>query len=514
MNVFKRIYQAVRHPESFWAKPTRRQIGPTYKRFASAQLSLLTADWATSPMHIQQILRRDLRMLKARGRQEAMDNGYAKQFMRIVRNNVSGPNGVTVQSRVQALTSQGLDQDANKAINKAWLDWCKHHCDISGCQSFVQIQGLFLNQHSTEGEFIAIEHWNVGKYGYQLEIIDPEQLDPHHFGTTANGNQIRFGIEFTPQGKPVNYYFRTLDAMGGYQGRDHRIVPASRVIHAFLCEWPGQDRGIPWLSVGLLRMKMVNGYEDAAVTAARVGAQQLGWIKSADGEGYVGDDLIEESDGSQTVVMESEPGSLGQLSGDQEIVKWDPNYPHEQFPQFMKRTLMGIASSLGVPYESLANDREGVNYSSLRSAALEAQDFWIELQNYMIEKLVSRVRRNWMTAAYLKQVITLQFGNKPVALGFTSEGKANGKTVDDYQQVRFQGRRWRWVDPEKDMNANEKAVAGRFTSVSAVIIEQGRDPDEVFQEIADEHQKFKALGITPEQAMTVIQEPAQVVEDE
>jgi len=52
-------------------------------------------------------------------------------------------------------------------------------------------------------------------------------------------------------------------------------VPASDVFHLFVPERAEQLRGYTWLHAVLMRAQMLQGYEEAALVAARVGATRL-----------------------------------------------------------------------------------------------------------------------------------------------------------------------------------------------------------------------------------------------
>ena len=52
-----------------------------------------------------------------------------------------------------------------------------------------------------------------------------------------------------------------------------------------------------------------------------------------------------------------------------------------------------------------------------------------------------------------------------------------------------------WVDPVKDVNSATISVQNGFRSRSDVIREQGRDPDEVWEEIQKENDTLRAKGI-------------------
>jgi len=70
------------------------------------------------------------------------------------------------------------------------------------------------------------------------------------------------------------------------------------------------------------------------------------------------------------------------------------------------------------------------------------------------------------------------------------------RPLEDYIPCIYQPRRWDWVDPSKDMTAYEKEHGLKAISISEIIRKRGRDPDEVFNEIARDNEKMAALGLT------------------
>jgi len=63
--------------------------------------------------------------------------------------------------------------------------------------------------------------------------------------------------------------------------------------------------------------------------------------------------------------------------------------------------LRGIASGMGVSYNSLAGDLEGANYSSLRQGALEDRDYWKTLQQWFIDHFMYPIYEAWLECAIL-----------------------------------------------------------------------------------------------------------------
>jgi capsid protein len=62
------------------------------------------------------------------------------------------------------------------------------------------------------------------------------------------------------------------------------------MIHAFLPERAMQTRGAPWMSPVIADLKMLNGYREAELVAARVGASKMGFFTSPTGDGFTPDD--------------------------------------------------------------------------------------------------------------------------------------------------------------------------------------------------------------------------------
>ena len=60
------------------------------------------------------------------------------------------------------------------------------------------------------------------------------------------------------------------------------------MLHVFLPERAHQTRGVPMLATAIGALKMLHGYREAELVAARVAASKMGFITSPDGDGYTG----------------------------------------------------------------------------------------------------------------------------------------------------------------------------------------------------------------------------------
>jgi lambda family phage portal protein len=413
-------------------------------------------------------------------------NPYGKRFISTVKANVVGPHGVNIQAR-SLMRDGALDTLANDAIEKAFNEWATRHCDYNGKLTFVDMQNLAISNAGQDGEFL-FRKFSTGPHGFQLQVIDPELLNVEKNETTRGG-EIRLGVEYDRNGKIIRYHFKKKShpAMGGYDNYQKYTVPAKDIIHGFISEWTDQSRGIPWMAASLERSKHLEKYEEAAIVKARSTAATMAVMRSPAGDdAYEGDEEYSEG----VTLDQYEAGTIKDI-GDREITQLDSDYPHQMYSSFVKAHLQGIASGLGISYHSLSSDLEGVNYSSIRAGVLEDREIFKGLQNWFIRSFIQPVFEEWMTIAYMRQLVRI--GTFPLS-----------KPINEYLNAHYQGRRWAWVDPQKDGAANQLAIDNLTKSRSQIIREQGDDPESIFREIRAEKDMLDRLGLAPvQEAMEV-----------
>lgn len=458
------------------------------RMFDAGETSRLTKSWGTLPLTADDVVRRNQRVLVARSREQAANNDYARAFLRMARQNVVGPRGVQLQAQSKDLDGT-LDQLANDAIEAAWAKWGKRrHCDVTTQQSWRSIQAAALTSAAKDGEFMILKIYgrDAGPWGFALQLLDPQRC-PVDFDQVKlrHGRFIRHGIEFNKHGRPLAYYFTTTEAEDSdysHGGQSYRRITADRLIHGFLPDIVGQKRGLPWMATGLWRAQMLGGFEKAALVNARVSASKGGFFEWEDGYGP-------EADEDDEVYMDAEPGSFQELPAGVRFKEWNPQYPSGEFAPFHKSMLRGIASGWGVAYNNLANDLEGVNFSSIRQGKLDERDHWRDLQEWLIETLIEPVFEAWLPQALLSGKIVVS--GKPL----------KPQHLEKYSDVSWQPRRWEWIDPRADMDAAERSKNNLLASPSQIIRDQGRDPQTVWREVARDIEAMRAAGI-PEQYIT------------
>ena len=435
--------------------------------FKGAAVHRLLADWVARIMSADNEIKRDLRLLRARARELARNDSYAKQYLRMLVVNVIG-RGIGMQSTVRLnIPNQDgtydLDEVTNNHIEDRWRRWSKGPVTVDGKHNLRQLMAIALRAAGRDGECFVRKHFGFegNRFGLALQLIDADMLDETFSRPASRGiNEIRMGIEVDVYGKPLAYHFsdRTTQAFG-VETRPRQRVDASEVLHFYDCDRPNQTRGVTWLHAGMVPLKLLGGYEEAEVVAARVAAQKMGWIVKTNGE---------PGEGAATKPgnFEAAPGIIEELAEGWQFQSWDPQHPVAAFGMFIKTMLRKIATAFGVSYNALANDLENVNYSSMRSGLLIERDQWLTLQLDWVESFLQPIYADWLNMAILVGELQLPSMDHRVYA----------------EAAVWKPRGWQWVDPLRDVTALEAEIALGVSSRTRACAERGL----VYEDILDE----------------------------
>jgi len=429
--------------------------------------------WGKSIVSIDQAIHEDLSKLVARSREQYANNDYVRRFIKLSQTNIVGENGVSVQSIVKDRNGNP-DRAVQRLIETSWADFSQN-VDGNG-SSRAEFEQTIIQACGIDGEVFVVPNISAAhKYGVTFSLVDAS-LCPHNY-YDPNKNIIN-GVEFSDSGSPVAYYFMTSTISGGYRaGQELKRVSAENIWHIYLTEWIGQKRGIPWVATSLGRLKDLGGYEEAAIIAARIGASKMGFFETEGDGQYAGED-----DGKGNLIMDAEPGAFEQLPQGVKISSWNPDYPHQQFGEFVSAHLRGISVGLGVAHHSLTGDMSQVNYTQGRAALLDERDGWKIKQGWLISREVRRMYQAFITYGVDHKRITFN-------------GNQLREQPEFYYPAAYIGRRWQWVDPKRDIDAATQAVALKVKSQSSIIRELGQDPDSVWEEMARDSQTLDDLGL-------------------
>lgn len=460
-----------------YAKPRRNTGG-----YAAADLGRLTASLSSETRFINDTLRYQLRVLRARSRQATQNNPFGRKFVQMVVDNVCGPVPFRLQAKVKFASGE-LDTSANRRIEDGWTAWGrKGVCEITGRWSWSQMQRLLVRILATDGELLLRRYRGpeYGRGGYQLQVIDVDRLDDLKNKALPDGGAIHMGVEVDSMSRPIAYHIlrrkpSQWQSYGAYGRGESDRVSAEEILHLFVPEFADQVRGVPWMYAALLNLVHIGAFEEAAVIAARVGASQMGFIQSPDGTPPPGDGTKDAQGNAQ---ITADPGGFPILPPGYQMAGWNPKYPDAAIEPFLKACLRGVAVGVNVAYHNLSGDMEGVNYSSARIAELDERDSWMSLQSFLSEHLHQDLYDDWLRWQVLNGVLPFDLGR-----------------LDKYRAVYWQARRWAWVDPQKEVDAAVTAIEQKLKSRTRVIAEGGEDIEDVFGEIAEEEKLAEKMKI-------------------
>jgi lambda family phage portal protein len=442
--------------------------------FNGASGSRLTNDWVVSILSPDQEIKSNMRILRARARELSRNNPIAKSYLKLLLANVLGEKGVGYQAQVRNNNDE-LNKPFNKKIETAWREWSKKgNCTVDGKVSFRAVQNLVLKTVATDGEaFVRMVPGFANKYRFALQMIDADQVD-HLFSRfpSKQENEIRLGIEVDVWGKPVAYHVNPKHPsdLGGSLLRER--IPAEYILHLYDPERVNQTRGVTWFHPVMVEMRMLGGYVEAELVAARVGAAKIGFLEYADASAF------EEPNKDAKYQIEANPGVIEQLPPGMKFTQWNPDHPAGAFEMFVKAMLRFVAGALGVSYNALAADLQGVNYSSMRSGLLIERDQWKMTQSMMKEDFLQPIFESWMSMALLSGQLVL-----------------DSRDPSRFMEGKWEARGWQWVDPLKDVQASILSVGAGFNSRDAIIAESGGDVSEIFEQLAEEKEIAESFGL-------------------
>ncbi len=446
------------------------QRTPQRRRFEAARLDRLTADWQATTVSINQELRGDLDRLRARCRQLINNNDYARKFRLMVQSNIVGPGGIRLQARV-ADGPDRPDRLANQAIEAAWGEWSAA-CDVTGRQSLRDLCETLVGQLPSDGEFLVriVRGPQAGnRFGFALQAIDVDRIDTTYTVARAGPqNAVVMGVEIDEFHRPqAVWIFEAHPNDGAASSRQRVRLPIGEVLHVLRVERPEQARGVPWMAPGVLSLHHLGKFSLATLLAAENGANHFGFFQTPDGQSPIG-----AVDGEGENITVTQPGTYDVLPPGVTFQAHESRYPDQVVGPFVKHHLQRIASGWGIAYHSLANDLEGVNFSSIRSGTLEERDRWAADQEWFIATFMEPVFQAWLQWSLMKGLIVMPNGSALPAA-----------KADKFRAHQWQARRWDWVDPKADTEANILKVRAGLMSPQDLSAAMGYDFDDTLAAI-------------------------------
>jgi len=430
----------------------------------------------------------DAQILRDRSRDAVRRSTYAAAACNSWVANVVG-TGISPSPAIE-------DRSQREAFLDLWDRWVDE-ADVEGQSDFYGLQSTAARALFEAGEIFVRFRPRVLDDGFavpvQLQLIESEQVPLWKNETLPSGNTVRMGVEFdanVPDRRVAYWMYRTHPGDYATTGRDNDVVrvPATEVLHIFDPIRKGQVRGVPRLSVGLLTLYELDQFLDAALVKQKIGAGLTGFFTSTGDPSDPAQNAMNPARpngaADQTVGFSAiEPGTFQRLPPGFTVQFAEAPDISTQFETYVKTYLRSASAALDVMYEWMANDYEGVTYSSIRAGCLEIRRRLEPIQhNVLVFQLCRPVWTRFVRDAVI-------YGKVPVsAVDYLASPRS-------WNRGRWIPQPWPWVDPMKDRLAEQLAVRMGVKPLSAVIEQEGYSAHESLRRSAADFALLDELGL-------------------
>jgi lambda family phage portal protein len=312
-----------------------------------------------------------------------------------------------------------------------------------------------------------------------IQTTEVDDLDTLSTAKPARGNTVYSGVEVDGVGRIVAYHLWS-KAPDGTQGKLQRL-DARRVIYLATLRRPSQVREISRLTPTLQRIKDLNEYLEAVAVKERVAACLAVAVTTQAPASTLGRGLSNTTDATsgydgQTVT----PGMFYYLAPGEDVKSIVPPASGGGARDFVNLHQRIAGAAQGLSYEATTRDMSEVNYSSARQGRLEDQAEYDMLAQFLIEHLLNDVYEEFLFSC-------VSSGKLPIDDYSTRR--------EDYTEHTFMPPGLTWIDPLKEIKADQEAVRVNLDTLANRCARRGLDWREVMAQRKRERDLERELGI-------------------
>lgn len=414
--------------------------------------------------------------VRARARDLERNSDMMNSVIGAYKRNVIG-GGYTLQ------TKTGNDK-LNDTIEAAWKKWCKkQNCDVTGTQSFMQIMRMCVKRKKVDGGILIVKRYTKdGFLPFKLQTFEVDELDNSQMTPKVQGNKVVGGIEMNEYNKPVGYWIRQYP-VDSLALTTPVYIDAKDVIFMYTKHRPSQVREISDMSPTITRIRDANEFMVAVSVKERIAACLSVFIKKTiptTGIGSIGRGIGGAAGERQDYQGKSiTPGMIKELNAGDEIQVVNPAGQATDAASYIKLQQRLVGAGQGVSYEATSRDMSQSTYSSTRQSIIEDDMTYAEEKELLME-VMDEIYETFVISLWLTGSIKVKdFWDKK----------------DMYLDHTWIVAPKKWIDPQKEANANRIALATGQKTFKQIAAEQGKDWKEQIEEIAEVLNYAKELGI-------------------
>lgn len=476
---FDNALEALLPERAFRRKFFREQIQrfPKQKqRYAASKTTRLTGAWSPVDSSVNKLISESGATVRARVRQLVRDFPYFSRAVQLM-TDYTVADGIGFQSRVQDAKGN-LDKPVIQKIEDSFSFWADE-ADVSKRLHYYEMMALSKTQDGESGEFLLIKRYrpNEGRYlPFVLQMIEADWLTTLGAKPVNIANELDQGVEYNKStGEVVAYHFADPDTWGSVS----RVL-AEDIIHGFQTRRPGQIRGISPFTPAVLVAHDLSEYMDTEMDAAKMAAKYLAIIKTPDPFAHqtaVGTETDEETGNK---IEEIENAILEYLRPGEEIEIATNPRPGTNFPPFVKLILTMLGITVGLPYELLSGDYQGMNFAT---GQIVRNDFAFQLRPIAVRHI-----RHFASPTFIPFMQAAVLNNKLDLPGFYTNPA-------HYLRAEWQPPGMEPVDHLRTTKAQIEQIHTGLRSPQEIAKARGRDLEAVYKEILSAQELAEEMGL-------------------
>lgn len=446
-----------------------------YKRalesYDAGSYSRLNANWETANLSAEDTDKTSRTIVKARARDLERNSDIANSLLSAYERNVIGA-GYTLQATTE-------NEELNDKIEKIWKIWCKkRNCDVTCTQNFNQMLRMAEIRKKVDGGILFKKcYTDNGIVPFQLQALEVDELDIYQTIPKNKDCKVIGGIEYNRYNRAVGYWIKQY-SIDGLTLHETKYIDAEDMIYLFSKRRPSQIREMSDMSQTITRIRDTNEYITAVSVKERIGACLAIFIKKAIPTSGITTRMKNKNisyDGKKIT-----PGMIGELNVGDEIQTVNPSGQATDSSEYLRLQQGLIGAGQGLSYEATARDMSKTNYSSARNAILEDELTYMKDKELIIEGFMDEVYETFLISAVLAGVIEI---------------RDFWKNKEKYLAHTWVAAQKRWIDPYKEMRANETALKSLQKTFKQTAAENGKDWKEQLRDIKEVLDYGDSIGL-------------------
>lgn len=448
------------NPQAGLRRAQARHVLRAYEAAQPGKLRKQSRDRRT-PSAVARAAADSLRM-QARNLDENHD--IAKGVLNTLVCNIVG-KGIQIEPLVK--NSKGeLYTEVNQQLSDLWKDWC-YSPEVTDEMSWSEVERMACRTWLRDGElFIKLligirdDLNHISSVPFSIELIEPDYVP---LGMQRPIAGAMDGIERDDWGRAKGYWVAKRNNSDLQPGVDYVRVEAADMLHIKNTDRIRQNRGITIFASVLTRLEDIKDYEESERIAAKIAACMAAAITKGAPDFYAPESAGEPRQ------LRMQPGMIfDDLQPGESVEMIDSNRPNTNLETFRQGQLKAVAAGTSTGYSSISRSYDA-SYAAQRQEMVETSVLYGALRDYFIERFSRPIWRKFVQSARMS-------------------GQIKGNNIDwnSIENADFRGPGLPWIDPLKEIKAEELAVQAGFKSRTQVIRERGVNPQDTRNQLVSE----------------------------